>query len=257
MTIQDTSKSLLIPIWLGIGVGVLLGGLLPAQGESVALLGELLFNDLLMLVIPLAIASMIGLILVNMINPGVAGTSEAVLTGRGGLLPQTGYSIGNHQLILNGDRFKRACSDRDRRVIVLDQNPIQANIQPQKLIRDETIAISQSVDETEAEITLNCRGIGVKVNWICATKISGKDRRAIVDLLMRSDCQFTAYFFDGHISRHCCGWNSGSGTGDDGDYINSDRDGDRGNWLDSRSALGCWSAVGQGLTSGVREWEAV
>ena len=51
MTNQTQSKSLLIPILVGIGIGILIGGLLPGMGSSLEFLGELFINGLLMLVI--------------------------------------------------------------------------------------------------------------------------------------------------------------------------------------------------------------
>ncbi|MDY7022585.1 MAG: cation:dicarboxylase symporter family transporter [Cyanobacteriota bacterium] len=165
MTTPETSKSLLIPILVGIGVGILVGGVLPAVGESVAFSGELFINGLLMLLIPLVMTSMIvsissfgdvkrlrgiggrtllyyavttgiavvvGLILVNIINPGVADTPEARVSLRGGqLLPDTTYTISNHQLTLDGESFRRSYDGRYS-VILLDQDRIQATIQPEK-----------------------------------------------------------------------------------------------------------------------------
>ncbi len=216
MTTQETSKSLLIPILIGIGVGILIGGILPAVGESVAFLGELFINGLLMLVIPLVITSMVvsvsslgdvrqlrgiggrtllyytattgiavivGLILVNIINPGVADTLEARVTLRGGqLLPNTSYTISNEQLTLKGENFKRSYDDRYS-VILLDQNQIQGTIQPEKSTPENVITLSQWIDETGEEITPNSTGTGIQVDLAVATKVQGKDNRSIVDVL--------------------------------------------------------------------------
>lgn len=216
MTTQETSKSLLIPILIGIGVGILIGGILPAVGESVAFLGELFINGLLMLVIPLVITSMIvsvsslgdvrqlrgiggrtllyytattgiavivGLILVNIINPGVADTPEARVTLRGGqLLPNTSYIISNQQLTLKDENFKRSYDDRYS-VILLDQNQIQGTIQPEKSTPENVVTLSQWIDESGEEITPNSTGTGIQVDLSVAAKVKGKDNRSIVDVL--------------------------------------------------------------------------
>ncbi|ERT08951.1 excitatory amino acid transporter 3 [Lyngbya aestuarii BL J] len=216
MTSQETSKSLLIPILIGIGVGILIGGILPAVGESVAFLGELFINGLLMLVIPLVMTSMVvsvsslgdvrqlrgfggrtllyytattgiavivGLILVNMINPGVADTPEARVTWRGGqLLPNTSYIISNQQLTLKDENFKPSYDERYS-VILLDQNQIQGTIQPEKSTPENVVTLSQWIDETGKEITPNSTGTGIGVDLAVAAKVKGKDNRSIVDVL--------------------------------------------------------------------------
>ncbi|MEL7034206.1 MAG: dicarboxylate/amino acid:cation symporter [Cyanobacteria bacterium J06592_8] len=216
MTTQETSKSLLIPILVGIGVGILIGGVLPAVGESVAFLGELFINGLLMLVIPLVMTSMIvsisslgdvrrlrgiggrtllyytattgiavivGLILVNIINPGVADTPEARVTLRGGqLLPDTTYTISNNQLALNGESFRRSYDDRYS-VILLDQDQIQATVQPEKSTPENVITVSEWMNEAQETITPNSTGTGVQIDLAVATKVQGKESRSIGDVL--------------------------------------------------------------------------
>ncbi len=76
MTGQATNR-LLVAMLVGIGAGILLGGLAPQAGKSVQILGELFLRALLMLVIPLVMASMI---------VGISGLGDVRRLGRLGAL---------------------------------------------------------------------------------------------------------------------------------------------------------------------------
>ncbi len=215
MTQSQTSQSLLIPILIGIGVGILVGGIEPAVGRSVAFLGELFINALLMLVIPLVMTSMIvsvsslgdirqlrglggrtiayytvttgiavliGLILVNIINPGVADTEEGQVRLRGGqLLPNIGYTIDPDKITLSSENFKRRYDDRYT-VILLDQDNIHGEIQPQKQPSDNTLTISEWTKDEEV-VTPQPTGTGIQVDLAVAAQVKGKYDRTIFDVL--------------------------------------------------------------------------
>ncbi len=76
MTGQATNR-LLVAMLVGIGAGILLGGLAPQAGKAVQILGELFLRALLMLVIPLVMASMI---------VGISGLGDVRRLGRLGAL---------------------------------------------------------------------------------------------------------------------------------------------------------------------------
>ena len=112
-----SSNKLLFAMLIGIVAGAILGGVAPEAGRQVKFLGELFLRALLGLVVPLVMASMIvgitglgdirrlggiggrtfayymvttafsvivGIILVNIVQPGRADTLEAQLALRGG-----------------------------------------------------------------------------------------------------------------------------------------------------------------------------
>lgn len=216
MTNQKQSKSLLIPILCGIGVGILVGGLLPGVGSSLEFIGELFINGLLMLVIPLVITSMIssitglgdvrklggiggktivfytittgiavliGLIMVNIIQPGVANTdAERVLLRGGEILTETPYSIKEDIITVEGSNFQRAYDDRYN-VILLDQDEIHGAIKAGKQPSDNSLVISQWTNLENEPVTPNLNGSGVKVDLAVAAKVKGKDERSIFDVL--------------------------------------------------------------------------
>ena len=125
---------LLIAILTGIVLGVLLGGLAPAAGQAVKFIGEMFIRALLMLVVPLIMATMtvgisrlgdirrlggiggrtiayyllttalsvlVGITLVNLVQPGRVDTEEGRVAMRGGeLLPDAPYHITNNTFTL-------------------------------------------------------------------------------------------------------------------------------------------------------------
>lgn len=140
------SMALLFQIAIAIVLGVLLGGLVPVAAENVAFLGDVFLRALLMLVVPLVMTSMIvgvgnlgdagqmgrlgrrtaiyyvvttaiavflGLVLVNVIQPGVAATPEAQLELRGGArLGTVTYAIAGDTLTLPEGTLTRDYDDR-------------------------------------------------------------------------------------------------------------------------------------------------
>ena len=220
MTTPDPSKSLLVPLAIAIAVGILAEGLSAAAGESVAFLGK----------------AIVGLIPVNLINPGVADTRKARVTLRGGQpLRDTTRATGNAQVTLKGESFKG--SDNGRRSAKFgDQNrQIRGTVQPEKSTADIQIICPQ-IDETGDKITPNPGGTGIQVD---------KDRRSVFDILkpvivsllprnlfpamaenrVLPSMRFSLAFGGMLTTAGSLGedvlhlWNSGSGTGDDGDRI--------------------------------------
>ncbi len=213
---QQKSISLLIPILVGIGVGILLGGLFPIVGSSLEFIGELFINGLLMLVIPLVMTSMIisisslgdirqiggiggktiffytittgiavliGLIMVNIIQPGVANTDAARIAQRGGqILTDVPYSIDQDIITLQGSTFQRAYDERYN-VILLDQNEIHGAIKSGKQPSDNSLRISEWTNLEKDTVTPNQSGSGLKVDLAVAATVKDKDERSIFDVL--------------------------------------------------------------------------
>ena len=247
MTTPDPSKSLLVPLAIAIAVGILAEGLSAAAGESVAFLGK----------------AIVGLIPVNLINPGVADTRKARVTLRGGQpLRDTTRATGNAQVTLKGESFKG--SDNGRRSAMFgDRNrQIRGTVQPEKSTADIEI-ICPRIDETADKITPNIGGTGIQVDLAVATKVigtpqakrqyrpqlvpwaKGQDRQPVFDVLKRvivsllprnlfpamaenrvlPSMMFSLAFGGMLTTAGSLGedvlhlWNSGSGTGDDGDRI--------------------------------------
>ncbi len=216
MTNQKKAQSLLIPILIGIGVGILIGGLLPGVGSSLEFIGELFINGLLMLVIPLVMTSMIasisglgdvrklggiggktilfytvttgiavliGLIMVNIIQPGVANTDAERVALRGGqILTDVPYRIQENRITLQNSTFRRAYDGRYS-VILSDQNEIHGAITAGKQLSDNSLIISEWTNLQDEPVTPNLSGRGLKVDLAIAAKVKGKDERSIFDVL--------------------------------------------------------------------------
>ena len=133
-------NGLMIGILAGIVAGTLLGGLAPAWGRETEILGKLFLNALMLLIIPLVVASMIvgvtgqgdirklgglglktfiyymattaisvtiGILLVIAIRPGVADTEAEQLQLRGGQSgPDTAWNIQGNRITLEKDSFR-------------------------------------------------------------------------------------------------------------------------------------------------------
>lgn len=205
----DRSNKLLIQILLGITIGILVGGFLPPVGQGVAFLGELFIRSLMMLVVPLVIASMVvgigslgdirqmgemgsktivyflsttaisvilGLILVNMIQPGYAETEAERIALRGGeQLVNVPYQIQGNTLALNTGKFSRTYDDRYA-VILLDLPGIQGEIDPSAAQTANLITVSQWNNENGEPVTPVSQGKGVRIDLGVAAKVQGKDR---------------------------------------------------------------------------------
>ena len=218
---QKKSNALLVQILAGILVGIMLGGFFPVAGQGVAFLGDLFIRALLMLVVPLVITSMVagitglgdirhlgdiggktviyyttttalavfvGLVLVNIIQPGYANTETERIALRGGeLLTEVSYrieeniedNIDESLLTLEQQEFKRAYDDRYM-VLLLDQDGIRGVISSIAEPRDgEAGAIAivgQWTDKSGAPATPRASGKGIRVDLTVADRVKGKEK---------------------------------------------------------------------------------
>ena len=213
MTTKQTTHSLLVTILIGIVVGTLLGGFWPAAGSQVKFLGDLFLRALLGLVVPLVVASMIvgitglgdirrlggiggrtivyymtttafsvivGIILVNIIQPGKADTPEAQLALRGGeQLASARYRIDGNRLVLLDAAFERKADDRYL-VELLDQGVRGGLPGPQEAGVERTVTVWTLDGE---ETTPEPEGAGVRVDLTVAGKVRGKEQQTIGGVL--------------------------------------------------------------------------
>jgi len=215
---NQPQKSLLIPILIGIFCGILLGGFLPFWGKEIYFIGEIFINALLMLVTPLVITSMIssitglgdirllkgmglktltlymittgiavilGLMLVVIIQPGVADTEAERLLLRGGqLLQNASYSIEpNNQVNVENDTFRKSFDDRYL-VVLKDQN-IVGKIDPSGENNQRSILVQEWQDSEGKIVTPETKGKGLVIDLTIAQKLSGKENSSIIDTLKR------------------------------------------------------------------------
>ncbi|MBD2394412.1 dicarboxylate/amino acid:cation symporter [Cyanobacterium aponinum FACHB-4101] len=213
---QNTSTnssplSSLIPILLGIFVGILLGGFLPIWGQEVKFLGKLFINALLMLVVPLVITSMIasitslgdisklkgiglktiifyfittgiavvlGLVLVNITQPGVAqNDAERVLLRGGELLTNVEYKVEENEVLLLDTNLRKSFDDRYF-VSLIDQD-IRGNILEKTTINSQKIIVSQWENSQGEIVSPLRRGRGIKIDLTIAKRIEGKEKSSI------------------------------------------------------------------------------
>lgn len=225
-SINKSPLKSLIPILVGIIVGILLGGFFPIWGQEVKFLGELFINALLMLVVPLVITSMIasitslgdisklkgiglktiiyyfittgiavilGLILVTIVQPGVAQTdAERVLLRGGVILTDVEYKIEENQVLLSDTQLKKSFDDRYF-ISLIDQN-IRGNIAEKTTINSGEIVIAEWENSQGEIVTPLRRGRGIKIDLTIAKKMQGKEdssikktlEQVITDLLPRN-----------------------------------------------------------------------
>ncbi|WP_052055212.1 dicarboxylate/amino acid:cation symporter [Myxosarcina sp. GI1] len=208
---QQQQKSLLIPILIGIVIGILVGGILPAVGISIAFLGELFINALLMLVIPLVMTSMIasitglgdvrqlggiggktiifytittglavllGLLLVNIIQPGVADTEADRVALRGGqVLENVAYEINDNTISFDGATIRKPFDDRYMAVLE-DQNEIRGTIAPEQQSKG-SLTVTGWTNPAGESVTPKATGQGVQIDLAVADKIKGKEESSI------------------------------------------------------------------------------
>ncbi|WP_017294619.1 dicarboxylate/amino acid:cation symporter [Geminocystis herdmanii] len=216
-TNNKSPKSLLIPILIGIFFGILLGGFLPIFGKEIYFLGEIFINALLMLVMPLVITSMVnsitglgdlrflktmglktlilymittgiavilGLILVIIIQPGVADTETERLLLRGGqFLESAEYSITNNQVNVENDTFRKSFDDRYL-VVLRDQNII-GRIDFAGAHNQRSILVEKWQDSDGKIVTPAQKGRGIKIDLTIAQKLSGKEETSIITTLKK------------------------------------------------------------------------
>ncbi|MHC4606660.1 MAG: dicarboxylate/amino acid:cation symporter [Planctomycetota bacterium] len=209
------SNRLLIAILIGIVLGAVLGGASPEAGLQVKFLGELFLKALLMLVVPLVMASMIvgitglgdvrrlggiggrtilyymattalsvivGILLVNIIQPGTADTEEGRIALRGGqMLEGAAYQIDGNAVTLDKAEFARAFDDKHM-VILLDQGEIRGELTEQHR-PGKTLTVKGWTGKDKKPVTPKAQGAGLKVDLTVASKLKGKESRGIGDAL--------------------------------------------------------------------------
>jgi len=203
------SNRLLFAIILGIMLGMLLGGLAPAAGSAVKFIGEIFIKALLMLVVPLIMASMtvgisrlgdvrriggigkktiiyyitttalsviLGITLVNIIQPGRVDTEEGRIAMRGGqLLPEASYRIEQRTLTIETEQFQRSFDDRYM-VLLPDQDDIRGTVVPGKGGPGASLTVDRWTDREGNLATPREYGAGVRVDLAVAERIKGKSR---------------------------------------------------------------------------------
>ncbi len=212
---EKSQQSLLIPILIGILCGILIGGFSPIWGKQIYFLGELFINGLLMLVTPLVMISMIssitglgdlrllkgmglktiilymvttgiavilGLILVSIVQPGIADSdNERVLLRGGQLLENVDYSIEKNQLTLSNENFRKQFDDCYF-LLLLDQN-ITGVIEETKVFNQKNMMIKEWQNQAGEVTTPQSQGKGVKIDLTIAQKLSGKEKSSIGETL--------------------------------------------------------------------------
>lgn len=214
---NKSQKSLLIPILLGIFCGIFLGGFLPVWGKEIYFFGKIFINALLMLVMPLVITSMVnsitglgdlrllksmglktfslymittgiavilGLLLVTIIQPGVADNdNERVLLRGGQLLENVDYYIRENQVHLTNDNLRKSFDDRYS-LLLIDQN-ITGVIEKSKMTNSQTIKVKQWHNFQGKITSPKTQGKGIKIDLTIAQKLSGKEETSIIITLKK------------------------------------------------------------------------
>ena len=207
----DSSNRLFVYIVIGIASGIILGGMWPEAGRSVKFVGEVFIKGLLMLVVPLVMASvivgvsrlgdirhlgsigsktiiyymittaisvMLGIVLVNLIQPGHAETERERIALRGGrLLETTHYRIEGNRLVLAETMIHKSYDNRYM-VILLDQEKVHGVVAKS----ESGITVSGWIDREGKQIVPRTQGSGVRIDLAVAEKVKGK-RRSIGQVL--------------------------------------------------------------------------
>ena len=200
-------------ILLAIVLGAFFGGQFPEQAGYTAFLGDIFLNALKMIVVPLVVASMIvgvtnlgdvrrlggigkrsvsyylvttgvsvtiGLILVNIIRPGIG-------IEHGEALPQAAYVVDGNSLILKGDTFQEAQYDDRFQVILLDQG-IAGTIEKTRPLEPQRVSVVAWRNKaTGVQTEPAAAGTGVQVDVGIAENVRGKDRtvfQVLTDVLV-------------------------------------------------------------------------
>ena len=200
---QDTAPATTGSTWLvwgilaGMIVGALVGGLSPAIGAHLKLLGELFLNALMMIVVPLVMLSMItgitslgdvrrlgslgrrtvlyyaattgfsvllGLVLVNVVRPG-SGIPH------GEALPGAAYTTERGQLRLSTPLTRTGYDDRY--VVILPDQGVSA---PIVAVTPQELSVGTWVDRDGEPAKPRASGKGVEIALPIAEKVRGKPR---------------------------------------------------------------------------------
>jgi len=195
-------------IFIGIIIGALFGGVLPQYAVKIGFIGDMFLRALMMMVVPLIVASMIvgisnlgdvrhlgaigrrtiiyylattglsvllGIILVNIIRPGVG-------VERGETLPQQSYTISEQTLTLTDDaRFRRLNYDDNYKVELTDQN-IYGIVDTMTLTR---VTVTEWLDvESQKPTVPNATGVGITINLAVAGKVKGKEESSVINAII-------------------------------------------------------------------------
>ncbi|HIE29461.1 TPA: dicarboxylate/amino acid:cation symporter [Candidatus Poribacteria bacterium] len=206
-----SGNAILIAIFIGIIIGALFGGALPQYAVQIKFIGDMFLRALMMMVIPLIVASMIvgisnlgdvrhlgaigrrtiiyylattglsvllGIVLVNITRPGVG-------VERGETLPQQRYTTSGQTLILEDDaRFRRTYDERYK-IELTDQN-IYGVVDAMTTTK---VTVTEWLDAKFQQPTVpNATGVGIKIDLVVAARVKGKEARsvfnAIIDMLV-------------------------------------------------------------------------
>ncbi len=171
---KTNSNKLLIGILIGIIAGFLFGGFFPSFGIEIYFIGELFIKALLMLVVPLVMASIvvgitglgdirklgqigrntiiyymtttalsviIGIFLVNLIKPGYINSQNDRIIFRGGEIKNNvEYLISNETLSLSNGKFEKVYNDNFT-IILFDQDSIFGEIK--QISSNNTVIVTQ------------------------------------------------------------------------------------------------------------------
>jgi len=207
---QDSSSNrLLIFILIGIVLGMLVGGFSPPLGQAVKFIGEIFIRALLMLVVPLIMATMtvgisrlgdirriggiggktityylattalsviVGITLVNLIEPGRAETEQGRIAMRGGeLLPNSPYQVRDLTLTLDSGAFQRPFDDRYM-ILLPDQDNIRGVVTTEHEPFVSSLTVSKWTDVDGNLVIPRPRGTGIRVDLAVAERLKGKQR---------------------------------------------------------------------------------
>ena len=204
---KHSSKQFFLLI-IAIAIGVLVGGFLPAVGAGLSIVGELFLRALLMLVVPLvmtslitavsnvgearqlgkmgqitilyylsttAIAVLIGIIVVLVIQPGHADTEAQRIALRGGqILPNVQYQIQGQEITLQDGSLNKEYDNRFQ-LYLQDQPNISGKIEKIDDSR-QAISLSEWVGAENAPTRPKAIGQGIRIDLSQAHTLQSKER---------------------------------------------------------------------------------
>lgn len=120
-----------------------------------------------------ALSVIVGIFLVNIIQPGHAETEEERIAMRGGIFnPQSNYSISSNTITLTDVDFFRDYDDRYM-ISLEDQNGVRGIVKESKAELN-ALTVQQWVDKTEQPITPDPTGTGFRVDLAITERVKGK-----------------------------------------------------------------------------------
>jgi len=187
----------------------LFGGFWPAGGLAIKFIGELFIRALLMLVVPLIMASMtvgisrlgdirrvggigsktiiyymtttalsviVGITLVNLVQPGSADTEDERIALRGGeLMADMSYQVEGNTIILGSPGSGRSYDERYM-VILSDQENIRGVVEQITRTDLPRITVKQWENPAGEQIQPNATGQGLRIDLAIVEKVKGKSR---------------------------------------------------------------------------------